>query len=136
MSYTKKDLDLGFTLVELLVVIAIIAILIAWLLPALRQAREQARLVGCLSNEKQLGAAIAIYVGDNEGYFPVPPLNTYFHPNGVDVAWTWMSQFIGGDDIGGWPVVHFVPAEVRPLARYINPYSEVYHCPADVNPTP
>ena len=90
VSHIKKGLDLGFTLIELLVVIAIIAILIAWLLPALRQAREQARLVGCLSNEKQIGAVIAIYVGDNEDYFPVPPLNTYFERGGLrrDVAWT------------------------------------------------
>jgi len=62
---------MGFTLIELLVVVAIISVLVALLLPALTQAREQAKLMGCSSNERQMGLAGQIYDNDNNGWlFP------------------------------------------------------------------
>jgi len=54
----------GFTLIELLVVIAIIAILAAILFPVFAQAREKARAISCLSNEKQLALAYTMYQQD------------------------------------------------------------------------
>ncbi len=61
----------GFTLVEMLVVIGIIALLAALLLPALSNAKAQARSTVCKNHLSQIGRAMAQYVGDYTRY---PPL--------------------------------------------------------------
>lgn len=60
----------NFTLIELLIVIAIIAILASMLLPAINQARERGKSIGCLSNMKQLGLALTLYTDANADYYP------------------------------------------------------------------
>ena len=56
----------AFTLIELLVVIAIIAILAAILFPVFAQARDRARSISCLSNERQIGTSLQMYLQDND----------------------------------------------------------------------
>src|SRR5690349_15498297 len=60
----------AFTLIELLVVIAIIAILAAILFPVFAQARAKARQAACLSNMKQIGTAVMMYVQDYDETYP------------------------------------------------------------------
>lgn len=73
---TRLTRPAGFTLIELLIVIAIIGILMAMLLPAVANAKRSARRIACLSNQKQIGLALAMYVHDHEGFYP-----PHTHPN-------------------------------------------------------
>jgi len=61
----------GFTLIELLVVIAIIAILASILFPVFARARENARRTSCLSNLKQVGLGLMMYVQDYDEKYPM-----------------------------------------------------------------
>jgi prepilin-type N-terminal cleavage/methylation domain-containing protein/prepilin-type processing-associated H-X9-DG protein len=72
MRRSRRAVAPGFTLVELLVVIGIIAILISFLMPALRKAREAAMSTQCMSNMRQMGLAVQMYVGESKGGF-LPP---------------------------------------------------------------
>ena len=60
----------GFTLIELLVVIAIIAILAAILFPVFMSAKAKAQATACLSNTKQIGNGLSMYVQDNNWCLP------------------------------------------------------------------
>jgi len=69
---TKQRHDQAFTLIELLVVIAIIALLIGILLPALGAARESARTLSCLANQRTIGQGMRIYATDNDNWLAGP----------------------------------------------------------------
>ena len=66
----RRTRRFAFTLIELLVVIAIIAILAAILFPVFAQARERARMTACVSNMRQMGSALMMYVQDYDETFP------------------------------------------------------------------
>src|SRR6185503_13635069 len=112
----------GFTLVELLVVIAVIAILAALLFPVFAQARESARKANCLSNQRQLGAAIAMYTQDYDEQLPNA-----------------MNGFPGVNQPGGWVYYTAFPAnETRRSfdAKQGSIYSyvkndQIFVCPSD-----
>src|SRR5579862_4062504 len=97
----------GFTLIELLVVIAIIAILAAILFPVFAQAREKARAISCLSNEKQLILGALQYIQDYDEAWPLShyfngqiwqeastttPADVFGHTNARDSFWSNSTQ--------------------------------------------
>ena len=72
----------AFTLIELLVVIAIIAILAAILFPVFAQAKAAAKKTQSLSNLKQMGLAVQMYLGDSDDrYLPA------FSPDDTTGGW-------------------------------------------------
>jgi prepilin-type N-terminal cleavage/methylation domain-containing protein/prepilin-type processing-associated H-X9-DG protein len=116
----------GFTLIELLVVIAIIAILAALLLPALSQAKERARRIECIGNEKQLNLTWELYAGDN---------NDHLVPNG-------QTPTRGGDpNLKMWVQGSYAYPDTNSALLYSSTYalfanyvyaSAIYRCPSDV----
>jgi len=78
----KHHHRIGFTLIELLVVIAIIAVLAALLFPVFSSARRKGWQTACVSNERQIGAALTLYLQDFDETYP----NYRFEPFGNQIA--------------------------------------------------
>ncbi|HXH59932.1 MAG TPA: prepilin-type N-terminal cleavage/methylation domain-containing protein [Fimbriimonadaceae bacterium] len=109
----------AFTLIELLVVIAILAILAAFLFPVLARAKETAKKAQCISNLRQIGFAIGMYMADYDDVFP----------NAVDAADKARPEI--------WEPFPQYQAQIQrmPLMNEVlQPYTKspkVFYCPSD-----
>ena len=125
--FRRRLRSAAFTLIELLVVIAIIGILAALLLPALARTKERTQITQCVSNLRQIGVAIKMYV-DDRGRFP--PFGNLPWESNDDPSFRSYILTLGGKDPD---VTHYnlvALAGDRPLYPYIQP-STVFRCPAD-----
>jgi prepilin-type N-terminal cleavage/methylation domain-containing protein/prepilin-type processing-associated H-X9-DG protein len=116
----------AFTLIELLVVIAIIAILAAFLLPALSASKAKGIQTACANNLKQLDLCAVMYADDNQSTFADDLPLAYYGYENITNNW--------------------VPGNMMNQAQATNtallrqgeffPYATqppIYHCPADLS---
>ena len=136
----------AFTLTELLVVIAVIGILAATLLPALARAKHKTIQADCISNLKQLGQALQMYVDDNDDRFPGPlwnGLQASYDANSSEEFLHYVAPYLGVPQLPDQPAV--IPVAACPgymgAAPGINTINDMegricYLLNPDVDPLP
>jgi prepilin-type N-terminal cleavage/methylation domain-containing protein/prepilin-type processing-associated H-X9-DG protein len=116
----------GFTLVELLIVIGIIAVLAGLMLTVRSRASDSAAKAMCLSNLRQIGAAMLMYAQNNDQAFPFgSPLDNT--PAG-DVPEDWIHWQVPVDQ-------QQQKIDSSAIAKYVGArgsnYQSLMRCPSD-----
>lgn len=109
----------AFTLIEVLVVIAIIVLIAAIVFPVFGQVKASAKRTHCISNLRQIGLSLGLYMADHDDVFP----------HAVDTVdknrpeiWSSSPQFQAR--IAAMPYLH----------EALQPYADnrdIFNCPAD-----
>jgi len=117
ISRHRHPTNAAFTLIELLVVISIISLLIAFLLPALGQARDAARAAQCASGMRQLGIGMLSYVSENNDRMPYAgwKVNGWQGSPVVDISWDDLVSDYTGDPLSEAEMNKGGTAQAHPL---------------------
>lgn len=120
----KQRMRRAYTLIELLVALAIVSALAAILAPAFIMAKEKAQATMCLSNLRQVGTAMFLYVQDYDGVYPHDPRPRFAPGYEVDRLGR-VYGFDSTDDTNRF--------DARPVKDMLMPYvnnEKVWYCPS------
>jgi len=140
----RKVVRKGFTLVELLIVIAIISILLAVGFPIFSRLREKAKQTSCMSNMRQVGMQLIMYLNDKNERFP-PYIVGQSSP-----TWTISDRshriLVPGNEPATTPAERFVVADQQSDAQHwktwmdcLHPYGksvDIFTCPSHLGTVP
>src|SRR5262249_24898386 len=120
----------AFTLIELLTVVAILGILAGLLLGPLARAKESARALLCVNNERQLTLAALLYASDGEDRLPY---NLGGTANSRGIApradYNWVNNIMTWElDPDNTNTTFVTKGSFSP---YVNRSVLTYHCPSD-----
>ncbi|MEI8341079.1 MAG: prepilin-type N-terminal cleavage/methylation domain-containing protein [Verrucomicrobiota bacterium] len=102
----------AFTLLELLVVIGIIAILAALAIPATQRVIQSGLATSCLSNLRQLGVGLNLYLGEHNQTMPVLLAGRADKSQDVPVIDNTLNRYLPD------PKVFACPADARDFAAH------------------
>ncbi|MDR1282763.1 MAG: prepilin-type N-terminal cleavage/methylation domain-containing protein [Opitutaceae bacterium] len=127
----------GFTLIELLAVIAIIGILAAILLATLGRVRSLAHQTVCISNLRQWGTALQLFINDNKQRLPYEGSADeiqWANVASTTEEWAWFNvlpPYTGTPAIRDLPSGLFDGLSAAEKRRYFRSKQMIYDCAAD-----
>jgi len=122
MGHSRKTE--AFTRLELVVVILVFALLVIFVAPVFRPAKQRSRM-SCVNNLKQLGLAYRIWSNDNGDRFPAksPVTNGGWREllNGANTGiYCWTNYVIMANEMGQSPRILICPEDERKAALSIS----------------
>lgn len=111
----------GFTLVEILVSVSVIGVILAITLPAMGRARDRVRVLGCLTNERQITMAMTTFAqgAPRQLYHP-----DYGEGATDDLSYLYLGGYLGNYDVARCPSTENI-IDIR-VGRYYDPKTQKF----------